>query len=90
MLQLSLNAKICIAATLLAVLSLGMTALVIGYKSSASAEAASMQLARTSAREVAWRRAKPDRRQLGGGRQSGRRDARDPFRQSGPAARANQ
>ncbi|UUZ51530.1 hypothetical protein LP420_20545 [Massilia sp. B-10] len=50
MLQLSLNAKICIAATLLAVLSLGMTALVIGYKSSASAEAASMQLARTSAR----------------------------------------
>jgi len=52
-LQLSLNAKICIAATGLAILSLGMTALVIGYKSSASAEAAAMQLARTSAREVA-------------------------------------
>ncbi|SHH45649.1 methyl-accepting chemotaxis protein [Massilia sp. CF038] len=53
LLQLSLNTKICIAATGLVVLSLGLTALVIGYKSSASAEAAAMQLARTSSREVA-------------------------------------
>ena len=52
-LQLSLNAKICIAATLLVVLSLALTAAVIGYKSSASAEMAAMQLTRTSAREVA-------------------------------------
>ena len=52
-LQLSLNAKICIAATLLVVFSLAVTAAVIGYKSSASAEAAAMQLTRTSAREVA-------------------------------------
>jgi len=52
-LRLSLNTKICIAATTLAVLSLGAMALVIGYKSSASAEAAAMDLARTSAREVA-------------------------------------
>ncbi|HEY0065380.1 MAG TPA: methyl-accepting chemotaxis protein [Telluria sp.] len=53
LLQLSLNSKICIAATGLVILSLGITAAVIGYKSSASAEAAAMQLARTSAREVA-------------------------------------
>ncbi|WP_215408685.1 methyl-accepting chemotaxis protein [Janthinobacterium sp. JC611] len=51
--QLSLNSKICVAATALAVLSLGVTAAVIGYKSSASAEAAALDLARTSAREVA-------------------------------------
>ncbi|MGK5019282.1 methyl-accepting chemotaxis protein [Janthinobacterium lividum] len=51
--QLSLNSKICVAATALAVLSLGITAAVIGYKSSASAEAAALALARTSAREVA-------------------------------------
>ena len=51
--QLSLNSKICVAATALAVLSLGVTAAVIGYKSSASAEAAALELARTSAREVA-------------------------------------
>ncbi|PLY42334.1 methyl-accepting chemotaxis protein [Janthinobacterium sp. ROICE36] len=51
--QLSLNSKICVAATALAVISLGVTAAVIGYKSSASAEAAALALARTSAREVA-------------------------------------
>ena len=51
--HLSLNGKICLAATLLVVLSLGITATVIGIKSSRSAEAAAMQLARTSAREVA-------------------------------------
>jgi methyl-accepting chemotaxis protein len=51
--QLSLNSKICVAATALAILSLGVTATVIGYKSSASAEAAALALARTSAREVA-------------------------------------
>ncbi|MDO8048634.1 methyl-accepting chemotaxis protein [Janthinobacterium sp. SUN211] len=51
--QLSLNSKICVAATALAILSLGVTAAVIGYKSSASAEAAALELARTSAREVA-------------------------------------
>ncbi|MDN2709001.1 methyl-accepting chemotaxis protein [Janthinobacterium sp. SUN118] len=50
--QLSLNSKICVAATALAILSLGVTAAVIGYKSSASAEAAALELARTSAREV--------------------------------------
>ena len=50
--QLSLNSKICLAATALAMLSLGVTAGVTGYKSSASAEAAALQLARTSAREV--------------------------------------
>ncbi|MFB9240496.1 HAMP domain-containing protein [Massilia antarctica] len=49
---LSLNSKICIAATTLVVLSLGVTAAVIGFKSSASAEAAAMELARTSSREV--------------------------------------
>ncbi|MBJ7312062.1 methyl-accepting chemotaxis protein [Rugamonas sp. CCM 8940] len=52
-LQLSLNSKICAAATALVVLSLGITATVIGVRSSASAEAAAMELARTSAREVA-------------------------------------
>ncbi|NRR31743.1 HAMP domain-containing protein [Oxalobacteraceae bacterium] len=51
--QLSLNSKICAAATALVVLSLGVTATVIGIRSSASAEAAAMDLARTSAREVA-------------------------------------
>ena len=51
--QLSLNSKICVAATALAILSLGVTAAVIGYKSSASAEAAALALAHTSAREVA-------------------------------------
>ncbi len=52
-LQLSLNAKICLAATLLAVLSLGITSAMIGIKSSASTEAATLQLAQTSAREAA-------------------------------------
>ena len=51
--QLSLNSKICVAATALAILSLGITAAVTGFKSSANAEAASMNLARTAAREVA-------------------------------------
>jgi methyl-accepting chemotaxis protein len=51
--RLSLNGKICVAATALVVASLGVTALVIGVKSSASAEAGAMALARTSAREVA-------------------------------------
>jgi len=50
--QLSLNSKICLAATALAILSLGITAAVIGYKSSAQAEGAAMDLARTSAREA--------------------------------------
>ncbi|NHZ93127.1 HAMP domain-containing protein [Massilia sp. CCM 8733] len=49
---LSLNSKICVAATALVVLSLAVTAVVIGVKSSASAEAAAMELARTSSREV--------------------------------------
>ena len=53
LLQLSLNAKICMAATALLVLSLGVTAAVIGVKSSASAESAAMQLSRTTAREAA-------------------------------------
>ena len=51
-LNLSLNGKICAAATALVVLSLGITATVIGIRSSASAEAAAMELARTSTREV--------------------------------------
>ncbi|WP_373990721.1 methyl-accepting chemotaxis protein [Duganella sp. BuS-21] len=50
--SLSLNGKICAAATALVVLSLALTAAVTGFRSSASAEAAAMQLARTSAREV--------------------------------------
>ena len=52
-LRLSLNAKICVAAPALVVLSLAVTAAVIGIKSSASAESAAMQLTRTTAREVA-------------------------------------
>ena len=51
--SLSLNGKICAAATTLVVLSLAITATVIGIRSSNSAEAAAMDLARTSAREVA-------------------------------------
>ncbi|MDO9192987.1 MAG: methyl-accepting chemotaxis protein [Undibacterium sp.] len=50
--QLSLNSRICLAATALAVLSLGVTAAVIGYKSTASAEAAALELVRTSTREI--------------------------------------
>ena len=51
-LALSLNGKICAAATALVVFSLAVTATVIGIRSSASAEAAAMELARTSSREV--------------------------------------
>jgi methyl-accepting chemotaxis protein len=51
-LNLSLNAKICLAAIMLVVLSLGITASVIGFKSSRTAEEATMNLARTSAREA--------------------------------------
>ncbi|WP_373889608.1 methyl-accepting chemotaxis protein [Massilia sp. MB5] len=52
-LSLSLNAKICAAATILVVLSLGVTATVIGIKSSNTAEADAMNLARTASREAA-------------------------------------
>ena len=52
-LRLSLNAKICVAATSLVLLSLGVTAVVIGVKSNNSAQAAAMQLTRTTGREVA-------------------------------------
>jgi methyl-accepting chemotaxis protein len=51
--NLSLNNKICVAAIGLVVLSLGVTAVVIGVKSSGAAESSAMNLARTSAREVA-------------------------------------
>jgi methyl-accepting chemotaxis protein len=51
--SLSLNARICLTATALVVLSLGATAAVIGVRGSRSAEEASMQLARTAAREAA-------------------------------------
>ena len=50
---LSLNAKICIAATGLVIASLAITATVIGIKSSSTAEEATMELARTSSREAA-------------------------------------
>lgn len=49
----SLNTKICAAATALVVASLAITATVIGFRSSATAESATMELARTSAREAA-------------------------------------
>jgi methyl-accepting chemotaxis protein len=51
--RLSLNVKICAAATALVVASLAITATVIGVKSSATAEEATLDLARTSAREAA-------------------------------------
>ena len=51
--SLSLNARISLAATALVILSLAVTATVIGVRGSRSAEAASMQLARTAAREAA-------------------------------------
>jgi methyl-accepting chemotaxis protein len=51
--RLSLNAKICAAATALVVASLAITATVIGVKSSSTAEDATLELARTSAREAA-------------------------------------
>jgi methyl-accepting chemotaxis protein len=50
--HLTLTQKICTAATLLAVLSLGVTAAFIGVKSGNSAEDATMALAHTSAREA--------------------------------------
>ena len=50
--KLSLNAKICASATALVIASLGITATVIGIKSSATAEGATLDLARTSAREA--------------------------------------
>jgi len=51
--SLSLTAKICATATALVVLSLAVTSAVIAVRSSDNAEDASMQLARTSAREAA-------------------------------------
>ncbi len=51
--RLSLNVKICAAATALVVASLAITTTVIGVKSSATAEEATLDLARTSAREAA-------------------------------------
>jgi methyl-accepting chemotaxis protein len=51
--HLSLTQKICTAATVLAVLSLGVTASVIGLKSGTTAEDETMALAHTSAREAA-------------------------------------
>jgi len=50
---MSLTAKICVTATALVVLSLGITSAFIGFKSSGSAEEAAMDLARTSTREAA-------------------------------------
>jgi methyl-accepting chemotaxis protein len=49
----SLNTKICVAATALVIASLAITAIVTGIKSSSAAEAATMELARTSSREAA-------------------------------------
>jgi len=51
--SLSLNARICLTATALVILSLAATATVIGVRGSRSAEDASMELARTAAREAA-------------------------------------
>jgi methyl-accepting chemotaxis protein len=51
--SLSLNAKICLTATVLVILSLAATSTVTGIRSSHSAEASSMKLARTTAREAA-------------------------------------
>ena len=51
--QLSLNAKICIAATALVILSLVITSSVIGVRSSATAEESTMNLVRTAARQAA-------------------------------------
>jgi methyl-accepting chemotaxis protein len=51
--SLSLNARVCLTATALVVLSLAATATVIGVRGSRSAEESSMQLARTAAREAA-------------------------------------
>jgi methyl-accepting chemotaxis protein len=51
--SLSLNAKICLTATVLVILSLAATSTVTGIRSSHSAEESSMKLARTTAREAA-------------------------------------
>jgi methyl-accepting chemotaxis protein len=51
--SLSLSARICLTASALVVLSLGVTSAVTGIRSSATAEDASMRLARTAAREAA-------------------------------------
>jgi methyl-accepting chemotaxis protein len=51
--SLSLTTKICATATALVVLSLAATSTVTGIRSSNAAEAASMHLARTAAREAA-------------------------------------
>lgn len=53
LLHLSLNSKICIAATAFVAISLTLTAIVIGVKSSASAELAAMNLARAQSIGVA-------------------------------------
>ena len=52
-LALSLNTRITATATVLVILSLGITSAVIGIKGSAASEEAAMQLARTAARESA-------------------------------------
>ena len=49
----SLNTKICVTATALVLLSLAITASVIGIKSSRTAEESTLNLVRTSAREAA-------------------------------------
>nr|WP_052170397.1 methyl-accepting chemotaxis protein [Massilia sp. JS1662] len=51
--SLSLNAKICVTATVLVILSLAATSTVTGIRSSRTAETSSMNLARTTAREAA-------------------------------------
>ena len=51
--SLSLNAKICLTATVLVILSLAATSTVTGIRSSRSAEESSMKLARTTVREAA-------------------------------------
>ncbi len=51
--HLSLNSKICAAATVFVALSLTITAIVIGIKSSTSAELAAMNIARTQSKAVA-------------------------------------
>ncbi|MFC5481159.1 methyl-accepting chemotaxis protein [Massilia suwonensis] len=52
-LALSLNTRITATATVLVILSLGITSAVIGVKGSAASEEAAMKLARTAARESA-------------------------------------
>jgi len=50
---LSLNARICVAASALVILSLGITATVTGIRASNDAESAAMRLAQTASREAA-------------------------------------